>query len=361
MINNDINIVILAGGIGKRLWPITRLKKPKQFVPLLSNRPLLRETYDRLAKRFPKKTISISTCEEFAGLMRDLFKETRLFIEPCPRDTASGMTFAACKLCQEAPDIPLLFIPADQAISNEELFLDCLEAAAELIRKTGKLIDIGIEPRFPAVTLGYTHIGPKVSECRGIEIFEFQGHTEKPNYEKAKQFLESGEYLWHANYYSWTPRLWIEAMRRYAPGILENVQKAIAASENGDQGLAKEIFSKIEPAMIDYAMMEKIDPENVLIVRGTFPWSDVGSWSEYYELKKDEYDEDLNLKEGKVISLETSGSLIKNKTKRLVAAFGLENIVIIDTEDALLVCPRSKASDLKKLLNELSKKHSDLL
>lgn len=350
-----MNIVILAGGGGSRLWPLSRENKPKQFCRLISEKTMLEETLDRFAG-FPKEKIFIATT---AGLKEELIKivpdfpQDQIFIEPARRDTAPAMGYAALKLSLIAPDEPMAFIPSDHYIGRNDKFLASILEAEKVILETGKLLDISIHPTNPNTALGYTKIGQEVRNENGVEFYQFLGHTEKPDFKTAQTYLESGDYLWHANYYMWTPRLFLEAYKKHAPNIFADLEKIKALLEKDNLKEAERVYCQMEKISIDYALMEKMDLDNVLIIKGSFDWKDIGAWDTLHENLMTKTDERRNLVRGERLNLDTSGCLIYGGEKKIIATIGLDDVIIVDTEDALLVCPKSRAQEAKKVVEEL--------
>lgn len=348
-----MRIVILAGGIGTRLWPMSRATKPKQFFDILSDQPLLRDTYDRVARVYPSEKIFLSVSPAFADHVRSVLPEileANILVEPERRDTGPAMGFAAAVLSLQNPDEPMMFIPADHYIRDVDRFLAVLQTADELVREKGTLVDIAIPPTFPSTALGYTKVGATIEERNGVTVLAFAGHTEKPPYEVAKQYLEDGSYLWHANYYTWTPAKFLEAFQKYAPdmaAILFAIRDAFVA---GDSAMVSTLYATLPGRSFDYAIAEKIDHDQVNILRGDFGWSDIGTWDVLHDRLSDQGG---NVVKGNAIVKETNGSLVYASGDRLVAAFGLQDIVIVDTPDALLVCHKRSSESLKDLLVEI--------
>ncbi|MBT4857428.1 NTP transferase domain-containing protein [Candidatus Uhrbacteria bacterium] len=352
----DMKAILLAGGAGTRMWPMSRSNRPKQFFNIVGDQILVRDAYERLAKSFAPEDIYISTSPEFASLLSEHFPEVEddhIIIEPEKRDTGPAMGYVAAHLMNICPDEPIVFVPSDHYINDEELFLRCLKVGADLIIKTGKLLDIAIPPVFPSTAMGYTKVASQFETIEDIEVFEFAGHTEKPNYEVAKQYLQDGSYFWHANYYMWTPRAFLDAFDRYAPetgALLRKIQKT------GDNAL----YSEIERISFDYAVTEKMDTQDVLIIRGDFGWSDIGAWDSLHDRLCDE--EGGNVTKGKVVCVDTKRSLVYGPPEKLVTIVGLEGVVVVDTSDALLVCKLEDSQRLKEVRQILKdQNHNDYL
>lgn len=349
--------VILAGGGGTRLWPLSRADRPKQFLPIMGGRTLFELTLDRISG-VPKSDVFYSVTDATAPFVRALVPNVapeQLIIEPEKRDTGPAMGFAAAVLELTAPDEPVVFLPSDHFIRDAESFLRSLAVAEELIRETGCLLDIGVVPTGPNVNLGYTHIGQRKYERNGVTVYAFLGHTEKPPQEKAEAFVASGEYLWHANYYMWTPRRFLEAYQAYAPATyatLRTIQKLWPDQDR--EGIRRE-YATLEKISIDYAITEKIDPSRVLILRAPFDWSDVGCWSVLKKLQEENPDDNV-VAGADHVSLDTKNCLVHGKASRLIATVGVEDLLIVDTDDALLVCRIDRDQDVKKIVEELIQK-----
>jgi len=342
-----MNFVILAGGVGERLWPLGTPEKPKQFHALIGDEPMIVAT----VKRIPQAgdALYFSTSAQYVAAIKSLFpkvQDDHYIIEPARRDTGPAMIHAAAQFMQRAPDEPLAFIPSDHLIKNTEQFLTTLRVGEALVRETGHMVDIGVTAKFASTVLGYTHIGKKIEERDGVVIYEFLGHTEKPDAKTAEQYLSSGEYLWHANYYMWTPRNIMEACHTYAPELYAGVMRAL---EN------PATFNDIQKISFDYAITEHMDPKDVLILKGDFDWSDVGAWDVLYNKLASAPGE--NVTRGAVTALDCEGSLVISETGRTVGVIGLKDMVVVDTPTGILVCPKDRAQDVKKLVAELQKKN----
>lgn len=353
-----MNIVILAGGVGKRLWPLGRQHNPKQFFPVVTKKPLVKETYDRFLKAYGAKKIFFSTTKDLLPYLKKIFPNlpaSQFIVEPSRRDTGPAMGYVAAQMFLKYPDEPMVFVPSDHFITDNVKYLSCFKIGEKLVLETSKMLDIGITATFPSTVLGYTKISEKYKNVDGVEVFNFAGHTEKPNFETASKYLAEGNYLWHGNYYMWTPRLFLEALQKYAPFIhkdLIKIQKLILKKKYKE--VAK-VYDKIEKISFDYAITEKIDKKNVLIIKGDFGWSDVGSWDMLHNQLEASADEKGNVVKGQVVQLDNEGCLLYGHQKRILATFGMKDVVVVDTEDAVLVCPKNKAQDVKKLIEQIEK------
>jgi mannose-1-phosphate guanylyltransferase len=247
----------------------------------------------------------------------------------------------------------MVFVPSDHYIGDLQKYLKCFEVAEKLIKKEGKMMDIAMTAHFPSTVLGYTHVGDKYLEEEGVEVYQFKGHKEKPDFATAKQYLAEGNYWWHCNYYMWTPAKFLTAYQKYVPKTYEHLMKIKAALLAGDQNQLKLEYSQLEKISIDYAVTEKMDPNDVLIIKGDFGWSDIGAWDILFDKLSGESDENKNLVKAHWVGVDTSGSLVYGPANKIIATIGVDDLVIIDTPDALLICPHSRAQDVKKIVEEL--------
>ncbi len=362
-----MKFVILAGGSGTRLWPLSRTHKPKQFTKLMGEVTMYEETIHRLlgtdeSGSWTKDDLYVSTNPAFAKLIRELSDDIdpdHFIIEPMRRDTGPAMGYVAAILELTDPDEPIAFIPSDHTIQDVPLFRRSLAVAERMIREHGVLVDIGITPTFPNIHLGYTKIGAQRATEEGIELFEFAGHKEKPNIGRAEEYVASGDYLWHANYYMWTPRKFMAAYERYAPALGATLRKIQTAHQANDRSTIEQLYGSMEKISIDYAVTEKLDPANVWIIKGEFGWSDLGSWDMFYEELRHQHDREKNLVRGRWRGIDTTGTVIYGHSEKLVATIGIHDLVIVDTDDALLISSRARAQEVKRLAEQLQAEAAD--
>ncbi|MBU1119479.1 hypothetical protein KKH43_06380 [Patescibacteria group bacterium] len=351
-----MKIVIMAGGSGSRLWPKSRKDKPKQFTKVVGGKTMIEDTYARFVDHFSVDAIYFSTIPSFEKRIKELFPDidgSHIIVEPEKRDNAAAHGYVAAYLSLTDENEPLAFIPSDHYIKDVEKFNITLKVAEEHIKSTGNMLDIAIEPSFPSTVLGYTHIGKHIETSEGVEIYEFLGHTEKPEFSVAKEYVDDGSYLWHGNYYMWTPKKFLEAYKKYAPSIYAHLEKIQHLLKDGDLDAIPGEYAQIEETTIDFAITEKMDPNEVRILKGDFGWSDIGAWDMVHDLLSYDYDQDQNVIKAKHVSVDTSGSYVSAPKGKLIATIGVDDLIIVDTPDALLVCPKSRAQDVKKVVEEL--------
>ncbi len=317
---------------------------------------MILDTAARFMDNYNIEDIFISTGRSFLPRVQEIFPdlpERNIIIEPEKRDTGPAMGYVAAYMSISYPDEPIVFVPSDHYIANVKKFIRSIEVAESVIRETGKMMDIAVTPNFPSTILGYTRIGEKYREIDDVDIYRFVGHTEKPKYEVAKKYVEDGNYLWHANFYMWTPKKFLEAYKKYAPHIYDSLEKIIGYLKQGDRDSLKEEYSTMEKISIDYAVTENMDPADVLIIKGDFGWSDIGAWDVLHDHLLSKADENKNLAKGDWLGLDTSNSIIYGSDNKLIATVGVDDMVIVDTPDALLVCPKGRSQDVKRLVDKL--------
>lgn len=356
-----MKIVIMAGGGGTRLWPLSRNASPKQFQAIVGDRTIVQQTVGRLNGEFSSDDLYIATKREYLPVLRQQLPQIALdhyIIEPQKVDTAGAMGYAAVRLLDQFGSEALAFLPSDHDIKDNDLFVRSLRVAEKIILSEGKMVDIGVVPTFPNTNLGYTHVGTTVETVDGIPVRAFLGHTEKPPLEVAKKYFQDGSYLWHASYYMWTPKKFLEAFQTYAPGMYEDLMTIHQALGTEDeQRVIQEVFSHIERISFDYAITEKMNPDDVRILPAQFHWSDVGAWT-VVKHEQEENPED-NVTKGENISIDTENCLMYTREGKTIATIGLKNMVIVDTEDALLICPMDRDQEVKKIVELLKEKGRD--
>jgi mannose-1-phosphate guanylyltransferase len=361
--------VILAGGSGTRLWPISRKSKPKQFQSLTGKKTMLQETVARLNFLKPSN-IFIATNKEYLRIVR---QQTRghvpaknIIVEPAMRDTAPGIGLAALYLAaacdKKHPGEVMAVIYADHLIRNGSEFRKKLEVAEKLAHEENTLNIIEVKARFPNVNLGYVKTGKLLKKISGCEIHSFERFTEKPDLAKAKEFLKSRNYLWNTGLYVWRIDTILEQYKKFLPKtwlILSQIKRAIGTKK--EKEVLEKLFPQCEKISVDYGIMEKTDPKKVRIIPSDLRWSDVGTWESIHDELAD--GPKSNLVKGNHLGIDTEGCLIYGYGKKLIATIGLKDLVVVETGDALLVCKKNRSQDVKKIVETLknSSKYKKLL
>ncbi|WP_447893774.1 mannose-1-phosphate guanylyltransferase/mannose-6-phosphate isomerase [Vreelandella sp. GE22] len=344
--------VILSGGAGSRLWPVSREHYPKQFLNLhRDDASLLQEAALRLGDVADSDEPLIVCNEEHRFLVAEQmqqigFKNSQILLEPCGRNTAPALALAALAASQSNPEAELLVMPADHVIKDTQAFAQAVEQGLELSQK-GRLVTFGITPTTAHTGYGYIKRGQALSQG-----FEVEAFVEKPDAVAAQQYLESGSYFWNSGIFLFKASSFLAALGEYAPDILENCQAAFEArSEDMDfLRIDEAIFEKCRSESIDYAVMEHT--KQAAVVPMSPGWSDIGAWDALHELRSSEDPVNGNAVHGDVMLHETQNSLVYSDS-RLVAAVGVSNLVIVETDDAVLVADRRHAQDTKLIVNAL--------
>ena len=343
--------VIMAGGTGSRFWPLSRASRPKQLLPLSgAEGSLLRETRRRIAKLVPPERTLVVTSEGLAEQTRAELPELppqNILAEPVGRNTAPCVGWAASVVARTHPDAVLMVLPADHHIGDERAFSSVLECAIEAARG-GEMVTVGIKPTRPETGYGYVELGEELA----LNVHRARRFVEKPDELRARQFLAAGRFLWNSGMFFFRADTLLSAIRQHLPGLGDALAKYDEAAKQGSElELVRATYKSLPDISIDHGVMEKA--ARVAVVPGDFGWSDVGSWTSAWELAP--HDDDGNALLGDVVAIETHGSYVRAPAGKLVAIVGLEDIVVVDTGDALLVMPRSRSQDVRAVVNALKR------
>ncbi len=356
--DSQLYVVIMAGGSGTRLWPRSRRTKPKQLLDIVSNKTMIQETVERLSPLVDGSHVIIVVGDiHFKEIDRQLAEvpSENIIIEPEGKNTAPCIGLAAIHIRARRKDAVMLVLPSDHLIGNASRFRKVARAAAEVARKGNHLVTIGIEPTFAETGYGYIQIGDKVDSVNGEDVYEVVAFKEKPTRAVAKKFLKAGNYMWNSGMFVWTANTILEEIRTHLPELYDGLMKIEAAIAEGTERKAVEkVYASLQPESIDFGVMEKA--KKVLLLKGDFGWNDIGSWAAMEQIWPK--DADGNFLNAEVLSIESSGNII-HSTKKLVAVIGLKDIVIIETEDAILVCAKDRAPDVRRVVDELKKRGLD--
>jgi len=341
----------MAGGTGTRLWPLSRRKFPKQALKLVGEQTLIQHAVDRIIPIFPPEQILIITREEHVEPLSAQVPELpseNFIVEPEGRGTGPAIGLAAIHLQQRDPDAIMAVLTADHFITNKKRFQQAL-TAAEKVAHDGYLVTLGIKPSFPSTGYGYIQQGEHLLISGGFPVYQAERFTEKPETEIAQQMFDSGAFSWNSGMFIWQVSRILEEFKRQMPEFYSQLLTVQAALGHFDYELTlNQLWPAVKKETIDYGVME--DAKDVAVIPVDIGWSDVGSWSSLLEVLPP--DEDRNTVIGRHIGIDTSDTLIVGG-KRLIATIGLEKLVIIDTEDALLVCTREREQDVRALVKLL--------
>lgn len=340
--------VIMAGGTGTRLWPLSRKAKPKQFHALTSTKTLLEETYQRVQKIVPADHIYISTTKSYSdAVLKTLpdFLPDRLIIEPAPRGTAPAITLVAQTLLGLDPEATVATIHSDHAIDGEKKFIESLSVAFDAVETHAeKIVVVGINPTHPSTELGYIHMGAELPAVSGKRVFSVDSFREKPDLKTAKKYLADWAYLWNAGYFIFSAKTFAQEAQTHMPEIAEGVSAFLETKNNAR-------YEGVPNEAVDQALIEKLPVEKRLVVPSEMGWADIGTWDTLFDfLRKTDTAPCIS---GENHLDEGSKNCLVYGNKKLVATIGLENVIIVDSEDALLVAKKGRAKDVKKIIETL--------
>jgi len=347
--------VIMAGGGGTRLWPLSRQTRPKQMLSLFDERSLFQTAVERLDGLLPVERILVVTVEDQAEELRQQvpeIPEENYLLEPLPRGTASVVGLAAVALQHRDPEAVMAILTSDHYMANEGRFRQLLSAAYE-VAQDGYLVTLGIEPSFPATGYGYIRQGELIGSYQDMAVYKVDKFIEKPDQERAAQMLASGEHAWNSGMFVWRVDRILQEFQRQMP-VLAGTLAVIAADWTTSHRLdtLQRLWPQIQPETIDYGIMEGAR-QVAVIPAADLGWSDVGSWDSLFDVL--EVDDDGNIvMGGEHVGLDTQQSLIyMNQPHRLIVTIGVKDLVVVDTGDVLLVCHKDQAQSVRQIVNRL--------
>ncbi len=347
-------VVIMAGGRGERFWPQSRLRRPKHLLPIVGGKPMLVQTVERLDGLVPPENIFIITGREQQDAVASvcsMLPAENIVSEPVGRDTAAAVGLAMVIVKQRDPQASIAMLPADHIIRDRDAFHSVLDTAFQAAESKPVLVTIGISPTEPATGYGYIHRGEEFIEIGGRSVYKVKGFVEKPNIETAKRYLDSGDYLWNAGMFVWTVAAIDKALEENASELHRSLRDLESGLTEGKslEAVMDEVYPGFDRISIDYAVMEKAD--NVVVVESEFDWDDVGSWPAVARHFKP--DRRKNTVRGAALIEDGSGNIVVSDSKHLVTVCGVNDLIVVHTDDATLICPKDKAQDIKKLVKKI--------
>jgi mannose-1-phosphate guanylyltransferase len=346
--------VILAGGRGERFWPESRRLNPKQFLKITGEVSLLETTVGRMRSDIPVENLLVVTTRDLGARIRELLPdlpEANVLLEPMGRNTAVALAYAASVIEQRDPDATMAVLPSDHDIPDTRKFLRTLEIA-EKVAETGFLVTFGIVPVRPETGYGYVEFSDEVLSKGEIPVYRASAFKEKPNLKLARSFVTSGRHLWNSGMFVWKVGTIMEAFRKHMPALydgMSHLKKAL--SRKAHEKEVKEFYDRAESISIDYGIMERA--ENVAVVRADFKWDDVGSWTALERLRA--RDETGSVAVGDFVGIDTKDCIVYSRSG-LVGTIGIDNLIIIRTKDATLICKKERAQDVRALVSLLSER-----
>ncbi len=337
--NNNYYAILMAGGVGSRFWPVSTADFPKQF-------------HDMLTKLIPTENILILTNERYNDLVLEqlpMVKQEQVLLEPAMRNTAPCILYASLKIQKLNPNAVMVVAPSDHWIEDEDEFASNLQQCFDFCQKENALMTLGIQPTFPNTGFGYIEFDKNDSN----PIKKVNQFREKPDYETAKSFLEAGNFLWNGGIFIWSVKSVTAAFEKFQPQMNALFQQGIDSyNTSGENQFIHDNYSKAENISIDYALMEKA--ENVYVLPATFDWNDLGTWGSLHE-KLDKDDQNNAVVNAKVILENASNNIIRSDAKKLVVIDGLDDYIIVDNENVLMIYPKSKEQDIKRITEQAQK------
>ena len=350
--------VIMAGGQGTRLWPMSRKAFPKQFQDILGcGRTLLQLTYDRYCRIVPKENILISTHVDYTELVREQLPnvpDEQVIHEPAFRGTAPSLANIACHIRSLNPNANIVVAQSDQLVLDEEMFANVISSGLDFVAENNKLVVVGIKPTCPETRYGYIQVDGDPDGA----FYKVRTFTEKPQYEFAKIFMESGEFYWNSGIYIWNVQTIIETMSMYLPEmmkVLENIYREIP-DRNQRRRRGYEIYTSFPNASLDMNVMERAD--NVYVVAGEFGWADIGTWDTLYSTMPKDGDGNVVINSS-TLKYDSHDNMIVLPKGKLAVLQGVDDLLVVDSDNVLMICRKGNEGDIRKFLNDAKMKLGD--
>jgi mannose-1-phosphate guanylyltransferase len=349
--NKNYYAILMAGGVGSRFWPVSTTEFPKQFHDMLgSGDTLIQKTFSRLSKLIPIENILILTNEKYNNLVLEqlpMVKQEQVLLEPAMRNTAPCILYASLKIKKQNPDAVMVVAPSDHWIEDEDLFTENLKQCFDFCSNEDSLMTLGIKPTFPNTGFGYI----EYNKSDNNPIKTVNQFREKPDYETAKSFLASGNFLWNGGIFIWSVKSIIEAFEKFQPEMTGLFLKGFEDyNTHSEAAFINENYANAENVSIDYAVLEKA--KNVYVLPTTFDWNDLGTWGSLHE-KLDKDENNNAVVNAKVVLKNSSSNIISTSKDKLVIIDGLEDFIIVDKDNVLLIYPKSKEQEIKGLVASL--------
>lgn len=351
--------LIMAGGRGMRFWPKSRARSPKQLLSIAGRRSMLQATLARAKSLTSEdRILVIAERVHLSEVTRQLsdFPRAKVIQEPFGRNTAAACGLGAIFVERHEKDAVIVVLPADHIISDYRRFSSCIRLCSKVAKENKALVTIGIEPTYPATGYGYIKIvtsNQKPVTRRKNRIFKVERFVEKPDKRVAERFLKSANYLWNSGIFVWRTKVILGEIQKHLPRLskgLKRIKEALGT--RSQEEVIEKVYQGISPVSIDYGVMEKA--RDIFCVKANFGWDDCGSWASLERLHRP--DKDGNIFLGNVESVDTKGSIIFGSKDKLVATVGVKDLIVVNTDDATLVCPKERAEDVKRLVENLGKK-----
>ncbi len=352
-----MKVVIFAGGVGTRLWPLSRKNTPKQFGKIIGDKSTLQLAYERVAPIVDPKDIYVSTGSRYINVIKDQLPNIpneNFIFEPEMRDVGAAVGLIAAILNKVAPDEPFIILWSDQVVKEEEVFRNVLKHVADMLNEEkSKIVFIAHTSRFASQNLGWIERGNKVKSLNGFDMYEFKSWHYRPEPTLAEEFHKSENHYWNPGYFGTTAKFLFSLFEKYAPEMHAKLKElGDAYGTNRFEKKLEELYPSLEKISFDNLILEKIDPSDGYVIGSDFGWSDVGAWESLKEALTDSEEE--NLTKGRVMLNDSRDVLVYNYTDQMVVGIDLEKFLVINTGDVLLVCPKDSVPKIKKFVEKLS-------
>lgn len=352
-----MKIAIFAGGVGTRLWPLSRKNTPKQFKKIIGEKSTLQLAIDRLLPDFRLEDIYISTGKRYEEIVRSHLSEipSKNFIfEPDMRDVGPAVGLTCAIIGKEHPDSPIAILWSDHFVQKERRFKEVLKMAESLIReKISSMILIGQRARFANQNLGWIEFGENLSEIRETKVYSFKRTIYRPTLGEAEEFLKNKNFAWNPGYFVTTPRFLLSQYKKFTPEIWEGLTKIQhSIGKSNYLTVLEKIYPTFEKISFDNAILERVNPKHISVIAADLGWSDIGAWEALKEAL--EISSGENVTRGKVLINDSSDNLVFNYTDQLTVGIDLEKMIVINTDDVLLICNKNSVPKIKKLVESLS-------
>lgn len=353
-----MKIIFFAGGVGSRLWPLSRKHTPKQFERIVGDQSMLQIAVKKLFPEFKWEDVHISTGKQYESIVRSQLPQLptdNIIVEPEMRDVGPAVALITSLFVKKDPDEPIALLwGSDHLVKKESVFREALRAAEKIILKDpNKIVFIGQKPRFANQNVGYIEFGKQIDQIGEIPVSEFVGFEYRPHLSTAEKFLKDGHHSWNLGYFVTTPRFLWSLFEQFVPSLYEQCKKINEAYQTPDyEKVLNEIYPTIEKISFDNAILERMNTKDGLVLSTDIGWSDIGAWEALKEALSESVDE--NVTKGKVMIEDSRDSLVFNFTNQLAVGIDLEEILVINTEDVLLVCPKNSVPKIKKLVENLT-------
>lgn len=352
-----MKIIVFAGGVGSRLWPLSRKNSPKQFGKIIADRSMLQIAVHKLQPDFAWEDIFISTGKQYQKIIKTQLPELpedNIIVEPEMRDVGPAVGLVIARLVKQDPDEPVILLwGSDHLVKEEAKFRSILATAEDLVNENPeKIVFIGQKPRFGNQNVGYIEFGKKLANPNGIPVHEFKGFQYAPPLSTAKKFAEDNQHAWNLGYFATTPGYLWSLFEKHSPELFSKLKKINEAYQtNAYEEVLNQVYPTLEKISFDHAVLEKMPTSAGLVISADIGWSDIGAWEAMKEALSDTVD--ANVTKGKIMLEDSRDTIVHNDTEQLVVGIDLDELVVVSTDDVILICPKSSVPKVKKFVASL--------